>query len=178
MMWLVTSMVGLVPRVKLATPRRNVAATARHFTDSLFDNWWGGLCEFKGAPHFCPGDHVADTEPGPEQVADGDEAANEQAAPVWGGGEGGEELPEPIQVDEGRYPGDDWGQVAGWYEQATEEQHGGAEGVGEVEGVATVDEQPGDEDAGAHAEDGDEDNAGRQQERVCGVEGDAEDKAE
>ena len=47
MMWLVTSMVGLVPRVKLATPRRNVAATARHFTDSLFDNWWGGLCEFK-----------------------------------------------------------------------------------------------------------------------------------
>ena len=77
MMWLVTSMVGLVPRVKLATPRRNVAATARRFTDSLFDNWWGGLCEFKGSPHFCPGDHVADAEPGPEQVAGGDEAADE-----------------------------------------------------------------------------------------------------
>ena len=77
MMWLVTSMVGLVPRVKLAPPRRNVAATARHFTDSLFDNWWGGLCEFKGAPHFRPGDHVADAEPGPEQVAGRNEAADE-----------------------------------------------------------------------------------------------------
>ena len=111
---------------------------------------------------------MADAEPGTEQVAGGDEAADEQAAPVWGGGEGGEELPEPIQVDEGGYPGDGWGQVAGWYEEAAEEQHGGAEGVGEVEGVAAVDEQPGDEDAGAHAEDCDEDDAGRQQEGCVG----------
>lgn len=47
-----------------------------------------------------------------------------------------------------------------------------------MEGVAAVDEQAGDEDAGAHTEDCDEDDAGCQQERVCGVEGNAEDEAE